>query len=120
MMGKIETQQAGSLADVVPLHQQTFRLIDNVVVDVANGSATSCFVDNIAKITRRIGQFGGTPGNSGQTLRQLAVLTKIGLQQVMKTFQQVGLSPILFGQLALVDAVAVFQYQSQISQQYAS
>ena len=52
MVGEIESEQAGGLADVVTLHQQNFRLIDNVVVDVANGSATSCFVDNIAKITR--------------------------------------------------------------------
>ena len=61
MMGKIETQQAGSLADVMTLHQQTFRLI------------------------------------------------------FMKALQQVGLSYILFRQLAQEYAVAVFQYQAQIT-----
>ena len=42
MVGEIESEQAGGLADVVTLHQQNFRLIDNVVVDVANSCATSC------------------------------------------------------------------------------
>ena len=68
MVGEIEAEQAGGLADVVTLHQQNFRLIDNVVVDVANSCATSCLVDNIAKITRRVGQLGCTPGNGGQAL----------------------------------------------------
>ena len=61
MVGEIESEQAGGLADVVTLHQQNFRLIDNVVVDVANSCATSCLVDNIAKITRRISQFESAP-----------------------------------------------------------
>ena len=69
MVRKIETQQAGSLADVLTLHQQTFRLIDNIVVDVADGCATCGLVDNITEITGRIGQFGGTIGNGGQTVR---------------------------------------------------
>ena len=69
MVRKIETQQAGSLADVLTLHQQTFRLIYNIVVDVADGCATCGFVDNITEITRRIGQFGSTISNGGQTVR---------------------------------------------------
>ena len=69
MVRKIETQQAGSLADVLTLHQQTFRLIDNIVVDVADGCAACGLVDNITEITGRIGQFGGTIGNGGQTVR---------------------------------------------------
>jgi len=68
MVREIEAQQTGGLADVVTLHQQTFRLIDDVVVDVANGSATSCLVDNIAKITRRISQFGCTRSDGRQPL----------------------------------------------------
>ena len=112
MVREVKTKQAGSLTDVMTLHQQTFRLIDNIVVDVANGSATSCFVDNIAKITRRVSQFRGTPSDGRQALHQLPVLTKIGLKQIVKTLQQVNLSPVLFEQLALVDTVAVFQYQA--------
>ena len=69
MVREIETQQAGSLADVLTLHQQTFRLIYNIVVDVADGCATCGLVDNITEITGRIGQFGGTIGNGGQTVR---------------------------------------------------
>ena len=120
MVGIVETEQAGGLADVVTLHQQTFRLIDNVVVDVANSCATSCLVDDIAKITRRIGQFGGTPSDGWQALHQLPVLTKIGLKQIVKALQQVSLSPVLFEKLALIDTITVFQYQAQISQQHAS
>ena len=116
MVREIETQQTGGLADVVTLH----RLIDDVVVDVANGSATSCLVDNIAKITRRIGQFGGTPSDGRQALHQLAVLTEIGLKQIVKALQQVSLSPVLFEKLTLVDTVTVFQNQAQISQQHIS
>ena len=39
MVREIETQQARGLADVLTLHQQTFRLIYNIVVDVADGCA---------------------------------------------------------------------------------
>ena len=56
MMGKIETEQAGSLADVMTLHQQTFRLVYYIVVDVANGCTACCLMDNIAKVARRIGK----------------------------------------------------------------
>ena len=95
MVREVETKQAGGLADVMTLHQQTFRLIDDVMVDVANGRASCGLVDDVAKIAGRIGQLGGAPGNGGQALRQLAVFAKIGLQQVVKALQQVGLSPIL-------------------------
>ena len=56
MMGEIETEQARGLTDVMPLHQQTLRLIDNVVVDVADGRTARCLVDDVAKVTWRIGQ----------------------------------------------------------------
>ena len=65
MMGEVETQQARGLADVMTLHQQTFRLIDYIVMYVANGCATRGFMDDVAKVTGRVSQFGGTPGNSG-------------------------------------------------------
>ena len=48
MVREFETQQAGGLADVTTLHQQTFRLIDDVIVDVADGRAACCLVDNIS------------------------------------------------------------------------
>ena len=51
MVREVETEQAGSLADVMTLHQQTFRLIDNIVVDVADGRSTRCLVDDVTKIT---------------------------------------------------------------------
>ena len=37
MMGIIEAEEAGGLADVVAVHQQALGLIDDVVVDVADG-----------------------------------------------------------------------------------
>ena len=55
MVREFETKQAGGLADVMTLHQQTLCLIDDVIVDVANGRASCCLVDNVAKITGRIG-----------------------------------------------------------------
>ena len=56
MMGKIEAQEARGLADVVTVHEQALGLVDDIVVDVTDGSAACRFVDNIAEITRRIGQ----------------------------------------------------------------
>ena len=56
MVREVETEQAGCLADVVTLHQQTFRLIDNIVVDVADGRTARCLMDDVAKVTWRIGQ----------------------------------------------------------------
>ena len=57
MVGEIEAEQARGLTDVVTIHQQTLGLIDDVVVDVTNGRSSRCLVDDIAKVTRRIGQF---------------------------------------------------------------
>ncbi len=57
MMGKIEAEYARGLTDVMPLHQQALGLVDDVVVDIADGSAACGLVDDIAKVTRRIGQF---------------------------------------------------------------
>ena len=56
MMGKIEAKEARGLADVVAVHEQALGLVDDVVVDVADGRSSRGFVDNIAKITRRISQ----------------------------------------------------------------
>ena len=64
-MGEVETQQARGLADVMALHQQTFRLIDDVVMDISDGRAARCLVDDVAKVTGRVGQLGGTPCNGG-------------------------------------------------------
>lgn len=80
MMGKVETQQAGGLADVMSLHQKTFRLIDDIIMYITDSSAARGLVDNVTKVSGRISQLGGTPGYSGQALRQLSVLAKIGMQ----------------------------------------
>ena len=56
MMGKIKTQEARGLADVVAVHQQALGLVDDIVVDVADGRAACRLVDDVAEITRRIGQ----------------------------------------------------------------
>ncbi len=50
MMREIETEQARGLADVVALHQQTFRLIYYIIVDVADGCAACGLVDNVSEI----------------------------------------------------------------------
>ena len=52
MMGKIETKQARSLVDVMTIHQQTFRLINDVVVDISDGCATCGLMNEVAKIAR--------------------------------------------------------------------
>lgn len=56
MMGKIEAEEARGLADVVTAHEQALGLVDDVVMDVADGCSSCGFVDNIAEITRRISQ----------------------------------------------------------------
>ena len=56
MMGKIEAEKARGLADVMTIHQQALGLVDDVVVDVADGCSPCRLVDNVAEITRRISQ----------------------------------------------------------------
>ena len=56
MMGKIEAQEARGLADVVTVHEQALGLVDDVVVDVADGRSSCRLVDDVAEITWRIGQ----------------------------------------------------------------
>ena len=68
MMREVETEETGGLADVVAVHQQALCLVNDVIVDVANGRATRCLVDDIAEITGRIGQFRGAIGDGGQTV----------------------------------------------------
>ena len=48
MMGKFKTKHAGGFADVMSLHQQTFRLINNIIMYVTDGRAACCLVDNIS------------------------------------------------------------------------
>ena len=56
MMGKIEAEEARGLTDVVAVHEQALGLVDDVVVDVADCRSTCRLVDDVAEITRRIGQ----------------------------------------------------------------
>ena len=56
MMREIEAQEARGLADVVTVHEQAFGLVDDIVVDIADGRSSCSLVDNIAEITWRIGQ----------------------------------------------------------------
>ena len=56
MMGKIEAEEARGLADVVTTHEQALGLIDDVVMDVADGRSACGLVDDVAEIARRIGQ----------------------------------------------------------------
>ena len=56
MMRKIEAKEARGLADVVTVHEQALGLVDDIVVDVADGRSTCGLVDDVAEITRRISQ----------------------------------------------------------------
>ena len=56
MMGKIEAQEARGLADVVAVHEQALGLVDDIIMDVADGRSTCRLVDDVAEITRRISQ----------------------------------------------------------------
>ena len=56
MMGKIESEEARGLADVVTVHQQALGLVDDIIMDVADGRSTCRLVDDVAEITRRISQ----------------------------------------------------------------
>ena len=56
MMGKIEAKETRGLADGMTVHQQALGLIDDIVVDVADGRSACGLVDDVAKITWRISQ----------------------------------------------------------------
>lgn len=120
MMWEVETEKTRCLAYVVTVHQQTLGLVDYVCVYVAYGSTACLPMHHIAKITWGISQFRGTIGYGGQTERELAVLTEILLQQIVKAFQYVVAILIFFRDLTLIDAVAVFQNEMQIAQQDVS
>ena len=119
-MWEVETEKARCLAYVVTVHQQTLGLVDYVCVYVAYGSTACLPMHHIAKITWGISQVRGTIGYGGQTERELAVLTEILLQQVVKAFQYVVAILVFFRDLTLIDAAAVFQYEMQIAQQDVS
>ena len=119
-MGIIEAKEARGLTDIVAVHEQAFGLVDDVVMDVADGRSTCGLVDDVAEITRRIGQFRSAIGNGRKSLRQLPILAEILLKQVVKALQEVAAATFFFRELTKIDAVAVFQYQVQIAQQDAS
>ena len=56
MMGKIEAKKPRGFADVVTVHEQALGLVDDIIVDITDSRSSCGFVDNIAKITRRISQ----------------------------------------------------------------
>ena len=56
MMREIEAKEARGLADVVAVHEQALGLVDDVIVDVADGRSSCRLVDDVAEITRRISQ----------------------------------------------------------------
>ena len=56
-MWEVEAEQTRGLADVMALHEQTFGLVDDIIVDVANGCSAGGLVDEIAKVARGISQF---------------------------------------------------------------
>ena len=56
MMWEVEAEQTRGLADVMALHEQTFGLVDDIIVDVANGCSAGGFVDEVAKVARGVSQ----------------------------------------------------------------
>ena len=55
-MGKIEAEKPRGLTDVVTVHEQALGLVDDVIVDITDGRSSCGLVDDVAEITRRIGQ----------------------------------------------------------------
>ena len=99
---EVKAQHAGGLVDVVALHQQALGLVDDVVVDVADGRTASCLVDEVSEITGRIGQFRGAIGDGGQAVKKLPVLAEVLLKQVVKTLQQIVATLVVLRELAQV------------------
>ena len=95
MIGEFEAEEVGGFGDVVAVHQQALGLVDDVIVDVSDGRTTCGLVDDVAEVTRRIGQFGSAIGNGGQAMSQLPILAEILLEQGMETFQQVAAAFVL-------------------------
>ncbi len=50
MLWIIESEEARRLADVLPLHQQTLGLIDDIVVDVSDGRSARGLVYDVTEI----------------------------------------------------------------------
>ena len=69
VMGEVEAEEARGLADVVAVHQQTLGLVDDEIVDVADGGAARGLMDEVAEVSGRVSQFRGAPSDSGQAVR---------------------------------------------------
>ena len=95
MIGEFEAEEVGGFGDVVTVHQQALGLVDDVIVDVSDGCAACGLVDDVAEVTRRIGQFGSTVSNGRQAMSKLPILAEILLEQGMETFQQVAAAFVL-------------------------
>ena len=52
---ELESEQSGSLIDIVPLHQQTFALVDHIGVDITDGCCTCRTTKQVAEVMRGIG-----------------------------------------------------------------
>ena len=67
MVREVEAEQTGSFADVMSLHQQTLRLVDDVVMEIADGCAARGLVNDVAEVTganrpvRRRSRCSGSP-----------------------------------------------------------
>ena len=75
---------------------------------------------HVAKVARRICQFRSQIAHRRQSVAVLLSFQEILLQQSVHPFQQVIRILVFFRKLALIDALAILQYQSQIPPQHAS
>ena len=67
MVRELEAQEVGGFVDVVTIHQEVLTLIYHKGMDIADGGAAGGFVDDVAQVTGRIGQFACTVLDRGNT-----------------------------------------------------
>ena len=89
MMRILEAQQVGHFAYAEPFHQESLGLVDDEIMDVADGGAPGGLMDHVAEVTGRIGQLTCAPCNGWESLFMLQAFREIVYQQAVEAFEDV-------------------------------
>ena len=115
MMRVFEAQKIRHFANTEAFHEERFRLVDDEIMDIADGRAAGGMMNHITEVSGRISQFRCAPGNAGKALFVLQAFGEIIYQQAVEAFEDVTFAAFLLGELPKVDSLAVGQNQLQVA-----
>ena len=119
-MGVFKAEQVCGFVYVMPAHKQALALFYYKRMYIAYGGAASCLMDHIAEVTGRIGHFRGAITHRRHSEFQLPVVVVILDQKLVEALEHIRRVLVFFRELAQPDALAVFENQAEISQDYGT